>query len=539
MAWRKFDPMKNITQRLRRASRVVLIILGFLAIASGPVRALEPEALAEKIAGSIEAFNLGLGPDQAPYRYNEIDVVALDESYRVTIKGLNLLLDPDEQVRLDVGDVSYTMHPAGDLAGDGLYRISDLEMPSTLVAFSGDGSPLVTVTIAELALDGLWSFAYMTMLSLDLAAEGLTIADPSGGHGAALKAVTADIRSDHKQGDRYDMVFNLGLEQFTASDPEGSAEVGKVTLLSRVTDFDLAAAAALYEELRETMSSETPPEEQIAQMMSLMFGRNFWEVDSETQITVNDLAFGGGPGIPEVSLDSLGFGFSLEDADQKLSRVGLDMTQAGLAVAGGDASLDSPLGRGLMPEETALHLDFERVPLMEIMAMMETMANQAMIDQPAGNGAGGADMEAMMMPAMFQLSELFAQAGTVINIRESGVKTSPVLARHGRQLQSRSPGRVRRDRRAASDRDGARRAAPGHSGRHGGKRPGAKGGRAQRDAGSGDAAGLHQPRPDRRRGGGRSVRCPGRTGWAGLRQRPAGHAGRPVAPAPSRATGDG
>ena len=407
----------------------VIFAIGIWLSAPGHALAIEPEALRDKIAATIDTLNFGLTPEQgASYAYEAIDVAPRDDSFRVTMSGLTVLLDPSDGTRLEVGTAAFTMHPAGELAGDGVYRISDAELPNAMGIVYGDGTPQAGVRLGNFSLDALWSFAYLTTLSLDLAMGGIEVVEPSNQTLVKLDGLSADIRSDQKSGDRYDMALSARFDQLSGGDDTGQFEVGEVMVLSQITDYDLAAAAAIYGEIEEALKQPGSPEQQATNMIDLMLAQNFWQVDSETQIALENMRADGGPGDVAVSLDSLELGFGLEDADQALARTTFGFTQSGFQISGDDPNLQSQLAQGLMPDQSAMQIDVERLPLREIVSLVGTMASEAMAVDPAlqgqpGNGAGGG-LEAMMLPLMFQLNQLMTQAGTVINIRDTGVETS-------------------------------------------------------------------------------------------------------------------
>ncbi|MEM7223529.1 MAG: hypothetical protein AAF495_11150 [Pseudomonadota bacterium] len=410
--------------RAGAAGLALLTFLVLLFLATSPARAIEPGALRDKIAATIDTLNLGLTREQgATYSYDAIEVEPRDDHFRVNITGLEVLMDGGDGTRLLVGTAAFTMHPAGELAGDGVYRVSDAEIPNTMGVVYGDGSPQAGVRMGDFSLDALWSFAYLTTLSLDLAVDDIEIVAPSNQEVVGVRSVVADVRTDQKAGDRYDVVLNMQIDELAGGDESGGIEVGKMVWLSRITDYDLAAAAALYGEIREALKQQATPEEQTANMIDLMFTKDFWRVDSETQIGIKNLRASDNTDDSEVTLDSMELGFILEDANQALARTSFGFNQSGLKVVGGGPSVQSPLAQGLMPEESAFQLDIDRLPLKEIVALLSSMANQAMLAEQTPEGQEGG-FEAMMLPLVFQLNQLMTEAGTVLTIRDSGVQTS-------------------------------------------------------------------------------------------------------------------
>ena len=472
-----------------------LTVVGIWLCAATPAMAIEPEALRDKIAGTFDTINLGMTPEQgATYTYDAIEVEPQGDSFRVTIPGLKVMIDPTDQTRLLVGTAAFTMHPAGDLAGDDVYRISDAELPSTMGVVNGDGSPAAGVRLGEFSLDALWSFAYLTTLSLDLAMGGVELVEPNNNEVITLKSMTANVRTDQKAGDKHDVVLNLELDKFAGGDGDSGAEIGKVVVLSRLTDYDLAAAAAIYGEIKKTMNEQTSPEQQAANLMDMMFAQDFWRVDSETQIGLKNFR-GFGTGEPDVSLESLDFGFSLEDANQPLSRTSFGFTQNGLKISGGDASLQSELAQGLIPEQSALQMDIERLPLKEIMTLAGTTANEAMLSEqaPEGQPGGEGGLEAMMLPMLFQLNQLMTQAGTTIAIRDSGVQTSLASLDMAGSFDVDPSGRLWRQGRTAGQHHRPGCAASDNPASHGKRRRDAARHGAQCHAGPGQPAGLRRP----------------------------------------------
>lgn len=427
--WRTLCAMKNLPIRPIGARLSGLSLLAFVSawlLVLSPVLAIEPDALRDKIAETFDIYNFGLSAEQgATYLYDNIQVVPRDDRFQVTLEGVGFLIDPSDQTRLQIGTVSFMMEPAGNLAGDDMYRISDLEMPSALGVVYGDGTPVAGVRLGDVSVDALWSFAYLTSLSLDLAVNKIEVVEPNGRTAAELSSLTADIRSDQKAGNRYDMTFNVRFDGLAGSEDTTRFEIGKIAVLSRVVDYDLAAAAAFYLKIRDKMTAEGTSEQQLASLFDLVMTQNFWQVDSETQFELTGMRVADGEASQEISIDSLGVGFALEDAQQALARTRFNFTQNGLKVVGDDPSLRSPLAQGLMPEQLALRIDMDRVPLKELMALFGAMATEAMASgQTEGNGGEDPALEAMMGPMMIQLTQLMNQARTVLHIRDSGAETS-------------------------------------------------------------------------------------------------------------------
>jgi hypothetical protein len=165
------------------------------------------------------------------FEHDGLDVAEDGSLYRATLAGVRL--QPNADAHLEVGDVVLVLEP--DPEG---YRITGIELPSTLPILSSDGSPAGQAQFARLGLTGKWQRSTSVLVEADLTLDGLVIDSPADAFSEAAQVtidsatlrsrlapaadgtwreeVTADLGElRHRQGDAEGALSKLVLEGVT------------------------------------------------------------------------------------------------------------------------------------------------------------------------------------------------------------------------------------------------------------------------------------------------------------------------------------
>lgn len=405
-----------------RARRLGLWLLALMMLGVTPALAQTSDELRERIVEAIDLYQMGLGEDDSAfYRYDQIVVVPDGENFAVAIEGLDVVLDPVTETLLRIGTVDFMLHPAGTLAGDALYRVTDFKVPDLFLAYES-GVEQARIRHEGASLEALWSFAYMTPLSLDFGLKSMTIEDPQGAVLATLATLTSDIRSHRKQGDVYDMTFNLRLADLKADDDGDVVSINSLVALSRASDYDLKAALDSTRQLKALVDSGEAEEAQAKYLQDFVMSSAAWGGDSEMQIEVLGLAFGDLATGSAIKIEQLDFGVSMDNTEEELATIGVGFGHRGLD-ATGDAGLSGPLAEAMTPTDSAFQFDLQKLPLRALMALFLEAATEAPGDEGAAGGTGDLAVDMMLDPRTQQITEMMTQAGTSLVIRDTQVKT--------------------------------------------------------------------------------------------------------------------
>ena len=413
-----------------------LLLLG-PGLATAPAQAIEAEELRSRIVEAISIYNAAAGAGPAVgdfYHYEDLTVEPQGADFRVTVTGLSILLDPVESGRLKAGDIAFSMTPETpdqDTGDDDLFRVFDLDMPSIMTATRGAAAPDLQVKLGAMRLDALWSFAYLTYLNLDTRIQDLEVVDPADRSTVSLPEATGEIRSLRKDGGVFDMTFDFRISGLQMEDPGFDARIAGLDTLAEISDYDLSAMAEIYRDLHESAATASP-EERLHGVFGMMLApESLMGSSSRMRVNARGLSFADLESGKTVELESLGLGLGLADLDQPLARAEVFLEQRGWrqnGVAGKGGLLESEL----LPQQAALKVTLEKLPFRQIMTEIGTAvgdpeAVQRLLDpQPGAPPEASGQLGTVLDPVTEKIRQAFLQAGTTINITDTGFQSQAV-----------------------------------------------------------------------------------------------------------------
>ncbi|MDJ0947120.1 MAG: hypothetical protein QNJ30_27015 [Kiloniellales bacterium] len=390
-----------------------LLVGGALA---PPAWALEAEQLRAEIQETFSLYEAA-GPVGAPlpYAYDTIEVEDQGDGFRVSLTGLRILLDPAEDGRLDIGSTAFTMTPDGERGGDELFRISDLSVPPRWLISKGGKPPTHVIRPGSLTLEGLWSFAYLSMLDAKVSTAGVSVETPAGESLARFETVRGEYVSRPAEQGRYDVDGKLRVDGITFRDEELRVALAGIEGKVEMPDHDPAAAAEVLRAAARARQSpsagaEEAPPGFLSDMLYLSRGgrvsfdlRDFRSVRDDSR--------------EAVEIDSISVGYAVSNLEESVARLDLDLAQTGLRFTGPDRQANG-LAAALMPADGRAVLSLERLPLRTLLALLEPLAEEVATAEiqgggdPKGEGTGdrrAADAGEKLIGAM-------SDAGTTLDL---------------------------------------------------------------------------------------------------------------------------
>ncbi len=339
-----------------------------------PASALEPAEIRDKIEETFRIYNTPFGEEsQKPYRYGSIEAKAAGAGARVTLSSLQMVLDPTQDASIEIGDVSFTMTPEGEAAGEALYRVTDLDMPKRwLLKEGGKTSNVLTFTSYE--YDALWSFALLTGLAGNFSAAGIVLETVAGEAAATLDSLRVTLDSKPAEAGRYHLDGGADARGLTIEDEKLRLELKSLGVDFEMPDYGLADRAQIWRQAAQAGKADaTVGQAAFAGVLS-----DIWSQSVNSRI---DIAAKGMKGIhPEsedvVEIDLLDIGYGIAEQNDSLSKVDLSLAQSGLRVIGPSAAADSVVA-ALLPADAAAVLILDRFPLLTVMNLMAPFAQEA------------------------------------------------------------------------------------------------------------------------------------------------------------------
>ena len=405
----------------------VLVVAGLMVLGQAlPALALDAEELREKIAGGIAFYNARahlVGQDL--YGYDGLRVEPRNEAFRVSISGFSVLLDVADMTRLELGDIGFTMTPAGELAGDEMLRVSDIALPPAMRIAGPDGTTRRTIALGPVRLDSLWSFAYLTNLNMDILIEGFEMADPVGPDMVKIAEVAAELRSLDKDDGVYDMALDIRSLGFLSEAAGSKLYLSELAGLSKLTDYNLAAAA---QDLRDAdPEAAGKPAALLETLLDLLLSDGTWSGGSEARLDARGLRFVTGAEQDSVEIDSIGMGFALESLDEPLANASFTVGHLGLR-GKGLSGAEGSLGQELLPQETAVKVTLDKLPVQRIIgelssALSNGVAGEAANPEESEQAQAGEPLPGrpgiVLDPLSAKLRDAVTEAGTTISLSDT------------------------------------------------------------------------------------------------------------------------
>ncbi len=387
---------------------VGLILGGALAT---PAPALEAEQLRAKLEDTFKLIEAARGPEAPPpLAHDGIAVEDQGEGFKVTLTGLRVIRDPAKAARLDIGDATFIMTPAGQRGGDELFQVSDLSLPPRWL-YSEDGKPPShLVKPGLLAFEGLWSFAYLRLMEGEFSASGAAVETATGELLAGFETILGEVASRPAEKERYDVDARLQVKGITVRDDDLRIALAGIDGKVEVPDHDPAAAVAVLRRAaaaRESSknTSEDAPASLVTDLLSLSQGgrmsfefRDFRGVRNGSQ--------------EALEIDSISLGYAVSDLEESVAKLDLALAQTGLRITGPDRKAEG-LAAALMPADGSAMLSLERIPLRSLLALLEPLAEEV---EGEDLTLGGPKSERLAAEAGEKLIGAMSAAGTTLDL---------------------------------------------------------------------------------------------------------------------------
>ncbi len=403
---------------MMRSSLAALLGIGltFGAFAT-PVPALEAEQFRAKMLETFSLYEAAGGPGMpAPLGYEAMEVEEQGEGFRVTLSGLRLLLDPAEAARLDIGSAAFTMTPAVQRASDDLFYVSDLSLSPYWVYSRGDGPPSHVVRPGAVSFEGLWSFAYLTLLDAKISTADAVVETSAGEPLSSFESIQAKFESRPADKGRYDFGGKLRLGGIMIRDDRLRIGLGAVESEVEVPGHDPAAAAALLRGSAKTKAPSSGADE--AASANLFADLFFLSQGGRMTLKLHDLR-GLRDGSPEaLEIDGINIDYAVSDHEEAVAKVDMALAQTGLRVTAPDRPA-SGLAAALMPTDSSAMLSVERLPLRTLLGLLEPLAQEAAAVEGDGEeapGPGGLTGRQRAAEAGEKLIEAMSVAGTTLDL---------------------------------------------------------------------------------------------------------------------------
>ena len=381
-----------------RSSLAGLLAAGLVFGASStPAPAVDAEQLRGKIE---EVFALtgaaGGAAGSAPYAYEAVEVAPRGEGFRVTVSGLRILLDPADAGLLDIGDAAFTMTPAGRRGGEALFQVSDLSVPPRWRYAEGGEAPSHVITPGPLSFEGLWSFAYLSMMEARFSAAGARVETPAGGLLSSFETIRGELESRPADKGRYDVGGKLRIDGVAIRDDGFHVDLGGIESEIEVPGHDPAAAA---EVLRAAARAEAPsPDATEAASTSLLADLLYLSQGGRMSVELRDFR-GLWDGTEEVlEIDGIELDYAVSNLEGSVAKLDMALAQTGLRITG----TDRPAGRlaaALLPADSTAVLSLERLPLRTLLALIEPLAEEAPVVEVPGVEVPGVEVPGVEAPA--------------------------------------------------------------------------------------------------------------------------------------------
>ena len=394
-----------------------------------PAPALEAEQLRGKIEEVFALAEAVSGPGTAaPYGYDAIEVVPRGEGvgggFRVTLSGFRVLLDTAESGRLDIGDVRFTMTPvdpgADQAGGEELFRVSDLSLPPRWHYAAGDGPPSHAITPGSLTFEGLWSFAYLSLMEARLAAADVRIETAGGAPVSRLETVQGELESRTAEAGRYDVAGRLRIDGITIRDDGFRVALGGIESEVEVPGHDPAAAAEALRAAAQVLS----PDAAAAASTDLVADLLFLAQGGRMTFTLQDFRGLWEESKEALEIDGISLDYAVSNLEESVASLDMALGQTGLRFTAPDRPADG-LAAALMPADGRAALSLQRLPLRTLLTLLQPLAQEAAVEGGAGDALalGGRNGDRLAVEAGEKLIGAMSDAGTTLDLSGTRVST--------------------------------------------------------------------------------------------------------------------
>ena len=347
------------------------LLLG--AASATPAAALEPAELRGQIEEAFRIYNAAGGASARPYHFDSVQVKAQGKGYRVTLSGLRFVIDPEEEAAVEIGAANFKMTPAGELDGEPIYRISDLDVPKRWLLKEG-AETAGAVEIESAAYEGLWSFAYISNLDGDFSIGGISLEVPSGKPVAFLESLNGSVKTEQTTAGRFDVAGDLRTKRLKIEDEDFVLELGSLGASARMPDYDLAGMADAMRKAAEPGAGQT----ESGGNAFTSFLSDMWSQAPDGQF---DMSAKGLKGLQQDSnetfeIETIDLSYGVSSLVNALSKVNFSLAQSGLRVGGPDVEANG-LSAALMPADGTAALTLDRFPLATVMKLAAPLAEEA------------------------------------------------------------------------------------------------------------------------------------------------------------------
>ncbi len=397
---------------MRRLIFAVVLGLSLGAAAASAARALDPETLRRDLTEALEG-GFSAYATQA-FRFTDVVTTAQGEAVRAEILGLALPL-PDTGGRLELGDLAFTVAAAGD----GLYRVSEVETSSRATLFDEAGNKTVLINYRLERLAGIWSVALRNFLDVDAAISGIEAIVPAENIGFAIAGITAVNRSSTRAGGLTDMEGEpraTGLRM--VSPAVGTIQVGELYMDYSFLGQDLTGYQSFVEAFQALGNADTKPDPSaLAAILERLAEINILPEGFIERFRLTDLTYIDPDRQPRFRLDEVEVNITAGDLHLPLGYGSLGIKVAGVQVESPGGQAVDPM-QALVPRYLGLIASVERVPMRLLwQSFVRAMA------LAAAAGEQGPEADAIGEAMGEELQDAINRAGPILRLDRLDLET--------------------------------------------------------------------------------------------------------------------
>lgn len=336
--------------------------------AAAPVDAAGAAALAKSLTQTLTSFTGQAGPGAAlPPIFSGPPVVMPSGDHYVAVLP-SVSARGDDGSRVDVGSVWLTLRPAPD----GTFFTS-IKLPGSLTIFK-EGDPAAIVSLGEQKIEGSWSSALSTFLTIDASVSDFQVTSVYDDYWFGIETVSLkqDLKPepDAKRGWSGPSAMAFSEVRLDKGD-ETLLSIGEMTLESVYSRIRLDKVAELMALAETAAANGTEPDPAtVFRMLSQIMGG----ATSRTQ--VSNVSFIEPETKQAAAFDKATLSFGFADFDKDLSSMEFGVEIAGL-------SLDpAPADEAALPKDADMRLSLRNLPFAALLKLGESAVTGTVKDDP-------------------------------------------------------------------------------------------------------------------------------------------------------------
>lgn len=338
---------------------LVAVVLGAAALRPSPAAALDAETLRGELQQVFDDANALAGLSQAEiYRVEEISVTPKGEAFEVRLVGLSVMVDPEEDWRLEVGTVGFDATPLDQER----MRFDNFSLPPRWPAVGAEGD-VGALSLGGIEGEAVWRRSLGMVLDYDIKLSELGIESFQDDFRAAIGALTAKGSGTPKQTDGvFDLIFDLRVNGLRAESADGMrSTIQRVKVTGSADEFDVKALRQAQLEALAAARAASPEQSAEAYLEAYSNSADGGAgLPAAFEFTIGAEAFkltAGGEGL--AAFDRSSFALAFRKTGEALAAAGIDIVLDGLEAPGPSGAPDDPT----VPQDGELLLHIDDIPL--------------------------------------------------------------------------------------------------------------------------------------------------------------------------------